>query len=298
MRNFKFIYIALLFLSCNSSNTEENESTANEPVAKPKISVSDSLNHKPPLNDSIGSSQKKNIGNKKVLKVYYDRYNSTVMLNGEPSRYDLNLPEKIYNLKPDTIQLILNRFYKDCEYSFPQSIACDFEHGTSTTNIIYPTVNFKVHLFENEYAKKTYKIVDYSIYSESDKLRNDAIAFSKLEPIYNCNLMNSSNEEKPSIFSYKQDIGLCLIDSCDIPKKIYELGISGTSWLTFIVEKNGSISDIRIEEGFKECKECDEEALRVAKSLPTLNPGKVDAQPVRVRVHQGISFPPMYSKRR
>ncbi len=297
MRSLKFIYFILLFASCNSSNNKEGANTTNEHLAKPKMSVqnSDSVNHVLALYDTISPNQKNNNGNKKASKTTYERFGCMLVLNGKPSRYDLNLPEKIYNLKSDTISMILNRFYKQNEPMFPTSIACNFEKGTSTVNIIYPTVNFKVYLFENEYAEKPYKIVDYSIYSESDQRKIDAITYSKIEPIYHWNTLSGWGKQSPTISPDNQDLGIYLTNHAITPEKVKQMGLSGASWLTFIVEKDGSLSDIKIEKEYPGCQECDDEALREAKSLPILNPGTIDGIPVRVSVHQGINFPNMYT---
>lgn len=279
-------------MSCSPSNHEASVSTANEPLAKLKTSVInyDSLKYDVAVSDSINSIPKKIINSKKNEKIMHERYCCMLMLNGEPSRYELNLSENIYNLKSDTIPIILNQFYYQNESSFPTSIACNFEDGTSTVHIEYPTVHFKVYLFENKFAEKPYKIVDYSIYSESDKRKNK-IAFDKLNPVYDLSSLTDWNSKQPTVSSDKIDVNSYLIENSITPEKVKELGISGTSWLTFIVEKDGSVSEIRIEKEFQECKECDEEALRVAKSLPILNPGQFKGEPVRVRVQQGINFP-------
>jgi len=64
--------------------------------------------------------------------------------------------------------------------------------------------------------------------------------------------------------------------------------ISGRVELSFIVEKDGSISDIAVEQpaghGF------DEEAVRVLKQSPLWQPGIKDGQPIRIRYKLPINF--------
>lgn len=50
-------------------------------------------------------------------------------------------------------------------------------------------------------------------------------------------------------------------------------------FLTFVVEKDGTLSDIKIMRGAG--YGCDEEAVRVIKLSPKWNPGKQDGKPVR-----------------
>ncbi len=64
--------------------------------------------------------------------------------------------------------------------------------------------------------------------------------------------------------------------------------ISGKVQLSFIVEKDGSISDITIEQsaghGF------DEEAVRVLQQSPVWQPGIKDGQPIRIRYRLPVNF--------
>ena len=58
--------------------------------------------------------------------------------------------------------------------------------------------------------------------------------------------------------------------------------------LKFVVEKDGSISDVKVLRGIG--GGCDEEAVRVVKSMPTWKPGKQRGQPVRVYYTLPIDF--------
>lgn len=62
-----------------------------------------------------------------------------------------------------------------------------------------------------------------------------------------------------------------------------ENGITGIVYVKFIVETDGSLSDISLIRGIG--YGCDEEALRVVSSMPNWNPGKQQGRPVRVIVN-------------
>ncbi len=72
------------------------------------------------------------------------------------------------------------------------------------------------------------------------------------------------------------------------PKVATYNGIKGVVYITFIVEKDGSLSNIKILQGIG--GGCDEEALRVARLMPKWIPGKRKGQPVRVYVNMPIRF--------
>ncbi|NLF41882.1 MAG: energy transducer TonB [Bacteroidales bacterium] len=72
------------------------------------------------------------------------------------------------------------------------------------------------------------------------------------------------------------------------PQMARESGIQGTVYVTFVVEKDGSITDVRILRGIG--GGCDEEAARVVKAMPRWNPGKQRGQAVRVQFNLPIRF--------
>jgi protein TonB len=74
----------------------------------------------------------------------------------------------------------------------------------------------------------------------------------------------------------------------EYPDVAKESNISGTVYLTFVVEKDGSISDVKILRGIG--GGCDEEAIRVVKSMPPWTPGKNNGTPVRVRFNLPVKF--------
>lgn len=72
------------------------------------------------------------------------------------------------------------------------------------------------------------------------------------------------------------------------PKEAILKNISGKVYISFVVEKNGEISNIKIEKSVH--KSIDQEALRVIKKMPNWIPGKAHNRTVRSRMKIPISF--------
>ncbi len=79
-----------------------------------------------------------------------------------------------------------------------------------------------------------------------------------------------------------------LQESIKYPEEAKELGIQGKVFVTFVVEVDGSITDVRVLRGIG--GGCDEEAIRVVKSMPKWVPGKQRGVPVRVQFNLPIKF--------
>lgn len=64
--------------------------------------------------------------------------------------------------------------------------------------------------------------------------------------------------------------------------------IQGKVYLQFVIEKDGSVSNIQVLKSIDEL--LSKEAVRVLESSPKWNPGKIDGTPVRVKVYFPIMF--------
>lgn len=60
-----------------------------------------------------------------------------------------------------------------------------------------------------------------------------------------------------------------------------ELGLSGKSVLKFVVNTDGSITQVKIAKGMRDCKECDAAAVKVVQNMPRWTPGKKGGKAVR-----------------
>jgi protein TonB len=59
-----------------------------------------------------------------------------------------------------------------------------------------------------------------------------------------------------------------------------EIGAQGKCYVKFVVDENGTISNVKIVRGVPNCPECDKEAIRVVKSMPAWVPGKIQGDAV------------------
>nr|NQU88871.1 energy transducer TonB [Bacteroidota bacterium] len=79
-----------------------------------------------------------------------------------------------------------------------------------------------------------------------------------------------------------------LSENITYPENARKNGIQGTVYVTFVVEKDGSISDVNILRGLE--KECDEVALQAVKNMPAWTTGKQRGKPVRVQFNLPLKF--------
>ncbi|MCD6661418.1 MAG: energy transducer TonB [Lentimicrobium sp.] len=79
-----------------------------------------------------------------------------------------------------------------------------------------------------------------------------------------------------------------LTNNIKYPQMARESSIQGTVYVTFVVERDGSVTDVRVLRGIG--GGCDEEAIRVIKAMPKWVPGKQRGKPVRVQFNMPIKF--------
>jgi len=79
-----------------------------------------------------------------------------------------------------------------------------------------------------------------------------------------------------------------LQDNIKYPQMARESGIQGTVYVTFVVERSGAVTDVKILRGIG--GGCDEEAVRVVQNMPKWEPGKQRGKPVRVQFNMPIKF--------
>lgn len=79
-----------------------------------------------------------------------------------------------------------------------------------------------------------------------------------------------------------------IMENMKYPKQAMKEGIQGRVAVSFIVEKDGSISNVRPIHSVHTL--LDKEAVRVVKSMPKWSPGKQNGKPVRVQLIVPIMF--------
>lgn len=87
-----------------------------------------------------------------------------------------------------------------------------------------------------------------------------------------------TNDEKKQCF--QAEIIRFVSRNFKFPEIARNMGVSGKVYVSFVIEKDGSISNVEIARGVEES--VDNEAVRVVKSLPKVQPAKQRGKPVRM----------------
>ncbi|MDR2907615.1 MAG: energy transducer TonB [Bacteroidales bacterium] len=95
-------------------------------------------------------------------------------------------------------------------------------------------------------------------------------------------------EENPGYPGGEQARQEYLGNNIKYPAIARESGIAGTIYITFVVERDGSITDVKVVRGIG--GGCDEEAIRVVQGMPKWAPGKQRGKAVRVQFMMPIKF--------
>jgi len=120
----------------------------------------------------------------------------------------------------------------------------------------------------------------------------------ELEALINYEIISVENKESDEIFEEVEQqaefpggpraFGVFLQKNLRYPSAAQRANKGGKVYVQFVVNRDGSIQDVQILQsvGFG----CDEEAIRVIKSVPRWTPGKLSGRAVRSRFTQPITF--------
>ena len=109
-------------------------------------------------------------------------------------------------------------------------------------------------------------------------------------------------EEMPRFPGGDQALMEFIENNLHCPKKMLRIGANGRVIVSFVVEKDGSITEPKVVkttlkyksgkpyENTRIIKKCEEEALRIVKMMPRWIPGKQCGVPVRVKYHVPFKF--------
>ena len=95
-------------------------------------------------------------------------------------------------------------------------------------------------------------------------------------------------EEMPSYPGGDQKLMEFVAKNIKYPQIARETGIQGRVFVGFVVEPDGSVSNVKVLRGIG--GGCDEEAMRVVKSMPKWKPGKQRGKAVRVSYMLPVNF--------
>ena len=130
----------------------------------------------------------------------------------------------------------------------------------------------------------------------NSKIITDDTPIEPLKDLMNRPLGNAGQEDEPEVIfitaeenpEFNGNVFESLSKSLKYPMISQEYGIQGKVICQFVVNRDGSISDIEVVRGVD--KYLDEEAVRVIKSMPAWKPGKMNGKPVRVKFTLPVVF--------
>ncbi len=101
-------------------------------------------------------------------------------------------------------------------------------------------------------------------------------------------LVHVRPEIMPEFPGGEQAMYAFLYSQIKYPALARELNIQGRVFVGFIIERDGSVSNVHIMRGIG--GGCDEEAMRAVSNMPRWNPGRMGTQPVRVTYSLPVVF--------
>ena len=144
-----------------------------------------------------------------------------------------------------------------------------------------PTNNFYLTETERRGDTVMYSIETFSISGSLFETLLD-VATSKEDTVYQI------VEEMPQYPGGEQALMEFIAKSVVYPEEAKEKNISGRVFVSFVIEKDGSVNEVKVLRGIG--GGCDEEAVRVIKSMPKWEPGKMKGKPVRVSYQIPFNF--------
>jgi protein TonB len=95
-------------------------------------------------------------------------------------------------------------------------------------------------------------------------------------------------EKQPEFPGGEENLKKFLSDNVQYPQLAKENGIEGTVVVSFVVRKNGKLSDIKVVKSLG--SGCDEQAIAAIKAMPRWIPGEQSGRKVDVRFNLPIVF--------
>lgn len=144
-----------------------------------------------------------------------------------------------------------------------------------------------------------FEIVDNDVKIENEILFNDLVTEDTQVAMYTWNPVVEEEEKADDVFMIVEDMPTFrggdvqkfsnwVRERVKYPQIAQENGIQGKVFIGFIVEPDGTVSNVTVLRSVD--KSLDDEAVRVVTSSPKWAPGKQRGQPVRVRFSITVNF--------
>jgi len=119
-------------------------------------------------------------------------------------------------------------------------------------------------------------------------LSNDAVQRKSRFEVIGSDTVYLYTDTPPSFIGGSAALNKFIEQNLKFPQEVKNLGIEGFEIVSFIVEKDGSLSNIRISMGVSPT--LDAEAIRVTRMMPNWQPGMEKGKPVRFRYMTNFGF--------
>lgn len=193
--------------------------------------------------------------------------------------------------------------FKDGFVVFPYSCILDLDYTSSFPGILNGTVsdNFGLDKFTRKdvdyllsHATEDYSMIVYG-YKEPDGSKNygnintSLVHSSTSKSVAEDNEIYTSVDTEPSFAGGLPGIMRFLAQNIKYPQIAQEKNTQGKVLVSFVVEKDGSISDVTVTKSVDPA--LDKEAVRVVKTLPKFtSAGKINGRPVRTKMSLPVTF--------
>ena len=135
------------------------------------------------------------------------------------------------------------------------------------------------------------KVMFFLLTDQQKEVRDKARAkrLKDYQPQVDADKVYEEADQMPEFPGGQSALKKYLSDNIKYPALAAEYGKQGTAIIQFVVNADGSISDVEVARSAGDSS-LDKEAIRVVKSMPKWNPGKKYGQNVKVRTETNVAF--------
>lgn len=214
-----------------------------------------------------------------------------------------------YTASNPDLNTIISSVSKDLQPVLPEVVSSEIYPSDNRAfySAQIPSVMFTTGKYpEHNTPKDTWSIIDFGMMErELEYIYNftEALANTGLELSFDGSIRQNTRPEQEDVYAYYDcDQRPMFLNSTDprqflekwvyqylrYPKEAVKDGIQGKVTVDFIIEKDGSVSDVRVVRSADPL--LDEEAVRVISASPKWRPGRVNGVKVRTSMSIPVEF--------
>lgn len=97
-------------------------------------------------------------------------------------------------------------------------------------------------------------------------------------------------DEPPSFVGGTAQMNQYFAKNMKYPERAIKEEIQGKVYIKFVVEEDGTPTQVKLMKGITDCPECDVEAVRLVKQMPKWEPGKINGKAVKCYFTIPVTF--------